>query len=132
MTIRETIPLNIPKELHEKAIDPQLLRESGISAIGDSAKFILSHVVVTANRMGGVWYGYAVHPSVQVRSEADVLGGFIENDPVDAHELLDRAEGWIRGSDTVEFAPGPMAHQHFDDPDIAMGHILVRATDVQL
>jgi hypothetical protein len=129
MTIRETRPFGIPKELHEKPLHEALLAASGIANNQDSSRFMLSHVVITANKLGECWYGYAVHPEIPVSSEEDTLGAFIEEDDVNAQELLMRAEDWIRSSSTVEWVPGRIIQSPNEDPRVAMGHILVRAAE---
>ncbi len=131
MTIQETKPFGIPKSLLGQPVPDVLVRLSGLMATGDDPNLHLSHIIVIANRMEGVWYVCTIHPSVQIKSPDDTLGTCLELDDIEADELLRRVEAWIRDSESVEFVPGPLVPRSTEDPDNIEGHILVRAGEAQ-
>lgn len=125
MTIKELQSFGVPGELHKKPIHEAFLAASGITDSADSSQLNLAHIIISAGRLNGKWHAFAVHPNKQ----EDTLGAFIENENIDAGELLRRAENWIRKSEATEFVPGIMVHSPSEDPNIALGHILVRAAE---
>ncbi len=129
MTINETKPFGLPQSAYERPVHEALLKACDIDEFADQSTLHLAHIIVTANKIDGRWYAYAIDPYNPPTTPDEAYGSFQEDDAIDARELLSRAEQWIRESGATEWVPGRIIQFPDEDPRAAMGHLLVRASE---